>query len=207
MSSSDHRRPGGGAEMLLPNERLTPVLERLTDRRRRALACLLEDGPLPERELAARLAADGTARRPEAAAVEAALGRLRQVDLPALADVDLIERTERRVRAGEALQDRRVRKLVEADADLEALVDCLADATRRRVLATLADRDDPVGRDDLAAALAGDGDEEGLRTALHHRHLPKLDAAGLLAYDAGSGRLVPAVSARDAEWVESFARP
>lgn len=204
MSSSDHRRPADVTEGLVPNEGLTAVLNRLTARRRRVLAHLLEAGPLTERELAARLAADGRPRRTEDEAVDAARARLRQVDLPALEDVGLLERTDGRVDGGDALADARVRRLVEADADLEGLLECLADAIRRRLVATLADRNGPVARDDLAAELAGDGAD--LRAELHHRHLPKLDAHGLVEYDRESGRVRPTVSARDAEWVDLVVR-
>lgn len=59
----------------------------------------------------------------------------------------------------------------------------LADARRRAILLALAGRDrtDPLHAP--AAVDAGELDAEALRIALHHRHLPKLQAAGLIAWD------------------------
>ncbi|PSP78117.1 hypothetical protein BRC81_08725 [Halobacteriales archaeon QS_1_68_20] len=48
-------------------------------------------------------------------------------------------------------------------------------------IATLGELAEPIaGRDDVP------GDAEGIATALHHGHLPKLDAVGLVDYDPGS---------------------
>ncbi|MFB6140523.1 MAG: hypothetical protein ABEJ26_08825 [Halosimplex sp.] len=71
---------------------------------------------------------------------------------------------------------------------LSALFDALADADRRTILSRLREAaPDPVGRDALATTLAGagpdgssDGDRKGALIALSHRHLPKLEDAGLV---------------------------
>jgi hypothetical protein len=76
----------------------------------------------------------------------------------------------------------------------------LADPVRSRVLVELAQRDGPVDRWTLAVALAEAADEEPVRSAvgtadpadlateLHHRHLPKLAAAGWVDYAADAGQ-------------------
>lgn len=67
--------------------------------------------------------------------------------------------------------------------------DILADPRRRQLLLLLddVDRDDRISLADLSERLAeeADGDESSRDVAisLHHHHLPKLEDAGLLAYD------------------------
>ncbi|MEF8937702.1 MAG: hypothetical protein V5A32_07075 [Halovenus sp.] len=77
------------------------------------------------------------------------------------------------------------------DKSLNAVFDCLAHGARRRILERLGERaPQPLTRRDLATDLvqndsvAQDGDtdadlQQALR-ALHHTHLPKLEAAGLV---------------------------
>jgi hypothetical protein len=57
--------------------------------------------------------------------------------------------------------------------------------------------------DDLGAALATDGDLERVRIALHHVHLPKLDAFGVISYDLDSGEVQFPYDEQRAERVES----
>jgi hypothetical protein len=76
-------------------------------------------------------------------------------------------------------------------------------ADRRRVaLAILAERTDPFGIDELAAAVArretelgGDGDErpsvERIAITLHHNHLPRIADANLVDYDPENRRIDP----------------
>lgn len=69
----------------------------------------------------------------------------------------------------------------------DAIFECLADATRRDVLDELRDRG-ASALDELAASVGrGEGKNgdraERLELALHHRHVPKLVAAGLAEYD------------------------
>jgi DNA-binding transcriptional ArsR family regulator len=88
--------------------------------------------------------------------------------------------------------------------DAEAVDDAFraqSDATRRHLLAYLDERGDAVAVsdlvEDLATALNEDGasarprDEEALALRLHHVHLPKLEAAGLVEVAEGpTGRTV-----------------
>ncbi|MHB9288908.1 hypothetical protein ACKVMT_17910 [Halobacteriales archaeon Cl-PHB] len=64
----------------------------------------------------------------------------------------------------------------------------LANERRRVTLAVLADRETSLSLEALAAAVASREDEEHDRvaTSLHHVHLPKLTAAGVLEYDPRS---------------------
>lgn len=198
MSSSDQRPPVDGVNDRPANAGLTDVLGQLTDRRQRVLACLLDEPNLEERELAASLAGDG----------ETATTRieLRQIHLPALAAAGLVEydRAEATVSASDhpLYDDPTFRRFVRADRGFERLVDCLADDSRRRVLATLRDREGEVPLGDLACAADAGADQDGSRLALHHSHLPKLDANGLVDYDPEAGVVAPTLSAADAEWVD-----
>lgn len=74
--------------------------------------------------------------------------------------------------------------------------DVLADGRRRRILATLSDRDEPVSERALAEGVGegpGDGDRASSkeRVALRHTHLPRLDDADLIEWDRESGIVVP----------------
>lgn len=62
----------------------------------------------------------------------------------------------------------------------------LTDERRQIALEYLRESDGPVELEDIAARVADrvDRDERVLRTDLHHVHLPVLDAAGLVEYDA-----------------------
>ncbi|WP_135365877.1 DUF7344 domain-containing protein [Halosimplex halophilum] len=91
------------------------------------------------------------------------------------------------------------------------VLDALADATRRAVLAELVDSDATATVEELVAALAdrpaaagsdATADRTDLRTALHHVHLPTLAEAGGVTFDPETG-LVAAPSERpfDREWV------
>lgn len=184
--------------------RRNPVLESLTDRRRRYLVTVLLDrrSPVRERELAIHLAAASRERSVidlTDADVRAERVALAHVHLPALEDAELVDwnRDEATVTATEhpALQDPRFERLVETEAaEWDAVVETLADERRRSVLAVLADRDGPASRSELVERIrvpegAGETgpDAATIRAALHHVDLPKLAAAGLVAYDADAG--------------------
>ena len=77
------------------------------------------------------------------------------------------------------------------DQSLNAVFDCLAHGARRRILGRLVERaPQPLTRRDLATDLGQtdpvgqdgetDADLQQALRALHHRHLPKLEAAGLI---------------------------
>lgn len=68
----------------------------------------------------------------------------------------------------------------------------LARRPRRHLLQWVHRNDDrTVSLDDLVRRLTESdvGDEHGLRVALHHVHLPKLDAADVVDYDAEAGEV------------------
>lgn len=70
----------------------------------------------------------------------------------------------------------------------------LSSRRRRVVLDVLADRPDGVDLADLATLVAGRGgtdDDDRVRLTLHHAHLPKLDAHGVVEYDRESNRVEP----------------
>lgn len=63
--------------------------------------------------------------------------------------------------------------------------------TRRRIASAMLDQDGLVTVDDLTGLLADrDADRETVRLNLYHRHLPKLDDAGVVEYDWRSGDVV-----------------
>lgn len=178
-----------------------PVLETLTDGRRRRLLSLLLDGDSPTtgRELADRLVAaesGAPAAEVDAGTVRAARVALQHRHLPPLADAGLVAWAGpgRTVATTDhpALGDPWFRHLVETDADgWDDVVDCLADERRRAALLVLEERADAMERTDLARAVAarergGDpssGAVEEVSATLYHVHLPKLADAGLVDTD------------------------
>ena len=87
----------------------------------------------------------------------------------------------------------------------ETVFDALGHRHRRAVVRELRerDRDEAVGLEDLAASVAaaergvdpGDVDPDALESALttlYHAHLPRLDDAGAISYDAEAGTVRPA---------------
>jgi DNA-binding transcriptional ArsR family regulator len=76
-------------------------------------------------------------------------------------------------------------------AEEDALYDVLANGRRRRIIACLAEQDGSVTSTELAEAIArrdaetaGDGERtDSIRASLYHAHLPKMDDAGVVAYD------------------------
>lgn len=93
-------------------------------------------------------------------------------------------------------------------AELDSLFGVLADRRRRRLLAYLAGTDDGVATvSELADHVAADdADPERVTVSLHHAHLPRLEDAGIVEYDARSEtvryRGDPTVTA----WVEFVRR-
>lgn len=84
---------------------------------------------------------------------------------------------------------------------VETIAALLTDARRRRAVDVLADRDARIRLRDLAAAVAarereidpdgGSAATDEIAVSLHHRHLPKLDRAGVVDYDARANVVVP----------------
>lgn len=91
---------------------------------------------------------------------------------------------------------------------VDALLDALADRRRRRVLRYLAVTDDATA-EELAAVLVGwrlepglvlgQNERERVHRSLRHVHLPKLDQAGLVAYDRDADS-VSLASLPEAAW-------
>ena len=128
--------------------------------------------------------------------------------LPALLDADLVAETDdgRLVATDHwALDDPDIDAIVrgQADAsseDLDALFGALADSRRRTVLSVLGNQYHPISVKTLArdvAAREADATErdvseekvDEIYTSLVHVHLPTLNDAGLVGYDADSGRV------------------
>lgn len=83
-------------------------------------------------------------------------------------------------------------------ARLDAIFEALTSRHCRVLLDRLADADDALAVGNLATALADDAtlDEADVRTVLHHTHLPTLDDAGLLEYDADRGVVRPVTTSQ-----------
>ena len=91
-----------------------------------------------------------------------------------------------------------------AHAPSDEVFSVLADRRRRQILRYLHDSDFPEGIESIADAVEdrrGAPPRRELRIALHHKHLPKLDAAGLIEYAADDNLVV---GADGIESVESY---
>ncbi|WP_440991882.1 DUF7344 domain-containing protein [Haloarchaeobius baliensis] len=76
----------------------------------------------------------------------------------------------------------------------DRLLDLLSVRRRRQVLATLSTGQGPLSVEELGRQLSDDDSQvERVQLELHHTHLPKLDEAGLVDYDTGSGAVALAV--------------
>lgn len=81
--------------------------------------------------------------------------------------------------------------------ELDDLVRVLAHPVRRTVLRRIAANPGGTTLTGLAAAVADPGEVDECELALHHVHLPKLEAAGLLTYDPECGCVDPSVDVTD----------
>lgn len=79
--------------------------------------------------------------------------------------------------------------------------DLLADSLRRRTLRALDADEGPTALADLAERVADERAADAVAVQLHHNHLPKLAAYGLVTYDADANEVVAGTVP---EWVESF---
>ena len=91
---------------------------------------------------------------------------------------------------------------IASELDVDVPVDLLSDRRRRHALECLRDRDAPLALADLARDVAAresnaspgdvsDDRAQGIRIDLYHVHLPKLDEAGLVAFDASERSVRP----------------
>ena len=77
----------------------------------------------------------------------------------------------------------------------DRLLELLSVGRRRQVLATLSETQEPLSVEELGRRLSDvDSQVERVQLELHHTHLPKLDEAGLVDYDTGSGSVTLAAS-------------
>lgn len=184
-----------------------PTFEAIASDQRRCVLRLLADSEsaVTEQQLAIHLAS--TNRRQSATGdtpttVESVRTELRHIHLPKLAAVGMVNWD---AAAGtvepvshSALDDPRFGLLLAADTEgLDAALAHVADNRRRIVLTILRDAETSMTRHDLAREFvrAGETAVEPAQdtvddevSALHHLHLPALDDAGFIEYDAGSGR-------------------
>lgn len=177
-----------------------PLSGNLTRVRRRVLEIVHDRRPVSEEELAAELAGrsgsgTGRTRSRREARIE-----LRHVHLPTLADAGFVTWDETDATVTAAVHPARYdcpsgrvdEREVGAGAD--GVVD---DSNRRRrtVLSILESGNGPHERAELAREVAdreagGEASTEAVEevlVALHHVHLPKLEDAGLVDYDADEG--------------------
>lgn len=181
----------------------TELLESLTDGRRRQVLRLLGDreGQVAVSDVADHLAANADDASTDAA-TKRARTQLRHAVLPRLEAAGLVQWDDQEGTVATtdhpAYDDPQFRQVLETEAEgWDDVVACLADERRNTVLAVLDARGEPVERTELAREVAvreADGAAsaeavERLRAELHHVHLPRLAAAGLVEYDVEAGHV------------------
>ena len=76
----------------------------------------------------------------------------------------------------------------DGDLTFDQIFDVLGHEPRRHALSALRERDGPVEFDEIVQEIrrrcADDPTRRRVETALSHAHLPKLDCAGIVRYDA-----------------------
>lgn len=206
--SSDTRPPAGGDARLLRSVIACPDLWPVVadTRHRHVLSAVLNrSGSIVVRDLAVGLAAreaDASPSNLPESAVQDALIDLHHRCLPKLEAEGLIKRRP----AGTVEADDRLHEEVEVSLpdrcgpevpswdELAALFDS---PRRWHAVLVSAERGRPVSLDELATELAdvrrsgsAPGEDERLRTKLHHVDLPRLSDVGLVDYDAAERTVV-----------------
>ncbi|MFB6166111.1 MAG: hypothetical protein ABEJ31_13200 [Haloarculaceae archaeon] len=194
MTAADSTR----ADARWPFDALTSPLDR-----RLLRALTTRDGAVPLAELAHALAAEADGGPPAAPAVQRHRVALVHERLPRLDEAGLLvyDDAEGHVRArpaARAVVDHPAWQHVEAvDAPVETVLSALSNERRRRALAAFEARGTVASLFGLATAVAAAEGEgtiatlerdrvDAVRTTLHHVHLPTLDEAGLVTYDAAA---------------------
>lgn len=80
----------------------------------------------------------------------------------------------------------------------DELFELLANAQRRRLLRRLAAADGPVTENELVEALGVEADRETRAIALHHCHIPKLEAHDVVETSPSTGTVEPGAALDDA---------
>lgn len=177
----------------------TPPMDCLTNRRRRYLLQVLVGSPtsMTERELAEEVVS-ATQGTPVDGVVDEEIRsahiNLRHIDLPKLSEAGLLTWNEGDGTVTPAdhpiLDDPRFEVLLLADDD--QWVHAIADERGRDILSALESQDEPFTRAELAREIVprdADGERQdemvdSMEIQLHHVHLPRLEEAGLIEYDA-----------------------
>lgn len=92
-------------------------------------------------------------------------------------------------------------RVTHVETSLDDVLSVLADERRRQSLVVICECSDPMDvsmlAERVADRLASDATVDRLRASLYHRHLPKIESAGLVEYDP-ENRLVEATDAIEA---------
>lgn len=178
-------------------EMYTQLFDLLADETRRRIIRVLQgnSGPISEQRLAERLAAmESDSGKTKSETAETLSVRLYHVHLPKLAESELIEwdRTAQTVFRSDYPLDEihRFEERISTNG-WGSIASALADGRRRRALAILEARDEPITREELADELAsreasGQRAEpliEKISLQLHNHYLPKLEEVDLVRYD------------------------
>lgn len=179
-------------------------------RRRWIVDTLRDDGALEVGELATRATAwenDSTTDAVDRDDQQRTMVELIHVDLPVLADAELVEYDPAARVVSPA--DDEGEDVVDVETDLPPeVLDALAHTRRRETLALLSERVTPVSVADLAWDLASveldaptsevpASYRHAVHVALHHCHLPKLDDVDLVMYDRTAQEVE-----RSSQWLE-----
>lgn len=152
-------------------------------------------GAVTMQDIADQLA-DSSSAEPSHTDAESIRVRLHHVHLPKLADHGLVlwDEQEQTVSATDhpVYESDRVEELP-MDNGEDRITEALTDDRRREILAIVTSQNGAVTREALARKLARRETDkqpaksliEDIEVQLHHRHLPKLDQAGLVEYDLG----------------------
>ena len=187
-------------------ETVNHLFDALTDGTRRQIVRFLRErsGSVSEATLAEGLAGESDDQHADddsASTVRQLRVELRHVHLPKLAESGLViwdDQSDSVTLSQHPAYDTTGLPDLLTAGEHDSLPSALADEQRRAVLAIVESESGPAHRADLARELAArEAGTTPTQTAvddaavsLHHRHLPKLEEAGLIEYDANDGTIV-----------------